>query len=1136
MRTHFAPATILALVLWLFMPGRILAQGTTVVGDGTPAICTAAALANAVAADGMITFDCGPAPVTIAGGPYAIDGDVALDGGGLVTLSGEGAHRLFHVQLGASLRLANLTLTDGSAVEGAGSILNEGALVLDTVVIRDSKTTGADSGGGAIANLGGTLTIFGSQLLANEAAFTGGALLLHEGVTVIDNSVIDGNTAQAFGAIDTTGDLTIRNTMIRGNRATAADGGGVGVVKGVALIEGSLIEGNFSGGGGGGVYSGPNYPGTTVTIRDTRIAQNEADSAFAGSLGGGIFSGARLTLERVTVEGNRSYSAGGLFQYGGEGRLTVSDATFSNNSAVHVAGGFWLNGALGHHFTNVTISANTAGDWAGGVYGVDYPAELQNVTIFGNRAQIGANLYNVRTTSTFTSTLIGDPQGGGANCGAADSAQPARSGGHNLVSDATCGLNEDSDQSGVGLLLGPLVDNGGTTQTHLPLAGSPAIDAAETACPGADQRGYVRPAGAACDAGAVEVGAAPPSPPEEEPLPPLQRPVAINYVWQGNLNQPVIQYPLSQVMIPGVVDPLLNKRRGVDATICLYRTDLDGATNPKREPYEEIIGFFADGLYEMTNGAHILRYVTITYGCRPGISRNITGTDTVVTVDTADSFAADIIWGRKLWPNAALSGYANAGSHLFMADTLMNFDPHMDALTTTNHAMAGYTLAHEWGHYMYGLRDEYPRASTPCDDEVEYQGPCANDTGVVPSIMSCQLRAVLGFTCGTWSEGVKEGYAWLNFSSAANSNQNNAHYRLYQADAWTVLSRPLSADPPEIYRQGTRALRHFFEELRAFAPASNQAPQIDLVTDPAAPTFGIPRRALQIIWRREGTQQGGGGEPALEPKLSPFHRCLTCPVAIFQRNEFLYPNPVEFRLGLERELPIANMQVIATVQAPDGSQYQAPVIGDSVGGYVAQLPYGTGGLHQVTFLFTNPDLKATFTNAGIDYAPAMGGEEPPTIETPVGVPFTVTVSTVYTVTGFQADDHADTPAGATSLTTDNEPLLGRSDRGDDVDVFTATAGVEGLLVVRVVDLTPGMRTKLTIRNDAGDLLFDGVIDDQNGAPYLFARLTLTPGTAVTIAVADAAGVPGATYQVSAGAALETQAEQGSSLFLPVVTR
>ena len=32
------------------------------------------------------------------------------------------------------------------------------------------------------------------------------------------------------------------------------------------------------------------------------------------------------------------------------------------------------------------------------------------------RAPIGANLYNVRTTLTFTSTILGNPQDGGANC------------------------------------------------------------------------------------------------------------------------------------------------------------------------------------------------------------------------------------------------------------------------------------------------------------------------------------------------------------------------------------------------------------------------------------------------------------------------------------------------------------------------------------------------------------------------------------------------------------------------------------------------------------------------------------------------------------------------------------------------
>jgi hypothetical protein len=506
MRTFSAPAAVLVLLLCLFMPGRALAQGTTVVGDGTPASCSAAALSSAIDGGGAITFNCGAEAVTIAGGPYTVAGAVTIDGGGLVTLSGENAHRHFVVTVEGSLRLANLTLAGGSAVEGGGSIHSEGALILDTVTVRNNQTTGVDSGGGAIVNLGGTLTIFGSNIDDNAAAYTGGAILQSDGVTVIEDSVIDGNRAPVFGAIDSTGDLTIRNTMLRGNQATAGDGGAVGVIAGTARIEESLIEGNFAGGGGGGVYISPNYPGTTVTIQDTRITQNEADATFAGSLGGGILSGARLTLTRVTVDGNRAYGAGGLFQYGNEGLLTVHDATFHNNTAVNVAGGLWLAGTLGHTLTNVTISENTAGDWAGGLYVADFPASLQNVTLSGNRAPLGANIYTLRTTVTITSTIIANAQGGGENCTAQDAAQSAISGGYNLDSDSSCELSTATDLPATDPLLGALADNGGTTLTHLPQPGSPAIDAAGDVCPAADQRGFARPGGARCDVGAVEVG------------------------------------------------------------------------------------------------------------------------------------------------------------------------------------------------------------------------------------------------------------------------------------------------------------------------------------------------------------------------------------------------------------------------------------------------------------------------------------------------------------------------------------------------------------------------------------------------------------------------------------------------------
>jgi hypothetical protein len=83
--------------------------------------------------------------------------------------------------------------------------------------------------------------------------------------------------------------------------------------------------------------------------------------------------------------------------------------------------------------------------------------------------------------------------------------------GFNLTNDNTCGFNNVPN-----VMLGPLANKGGPTQTHMPQPGSPAIDFVTTGCPppATDQRGGARPVdgdgagGAACDAGAVEYGAA----------------------------------------------------------------------------------------------------------------------------------------------------------------------------------------------------------------------------------------------------------------------------------------------------------------------------------------------------------------------------------------------------------------------------------------------------------------------------------------------------------------------------------------------------------------------------------------------------------------------------------------------------
>ena len=89
-----------------------------------------------------------------------------------------------------------------------------------------------------------------------------------------------------------------------------------------------------------------------------------------------------------------------------------------------------------------------------------------------------------------------------------------------MDSDGTCGFSDTGELAGAYPLLGPLQDNGGPSQTHALLQGSPAIDAGNPATPGSggsaceaiDQRGVSRPQGAACDIGAFELDPGTPIP------------------------------------------------------------------------------------------------------------------------------------------------------------------------------------------------------------------------------------------------------------------------------------------------------------------------------------------------------------------------------------------------------------------------------------------------------------------------------------------------------------------------------------------------------------------------------------------------------------------------------------------------
>jgi hypothetical protein len=172
--------------------------------------------------------------------------------------------------------------------------------------------------------------------------------------------------------------------------------------------------------------------------------------------------------------------------------------------------------------TNSTVSGNTSSSVSsppgGGVSAGS--VSLVYATVIGNTAPTAANINTpvggAPTLTSFGSVVV-LPQGGGTNC-----VGVTTSNGYNWDDDGSCGFGAGpgDHSNGGNPLLGPLANNGGPTQTRLPLSGSGLIDAVPNgACQldGAsgittDQRGFARPSpsGGACDIGAVEVQVAAP--------------------------------------------------------------------------------------------------------------------------------------------------------------------------------------------------------------------------------------------------------------------------------------------------------------------------------------------------------------------------------------------------------------------------------------------------------------------------------------------------------------------------------------------------------------------------------------------------------------------------------------------------
>jgi hypothetical protein len=247
-----------------------------VIGKGTPQSCTADAFIAAVAAGGVITFDCGPAPVTITlDRPAKIFNNtgpkIVIDGKGLVTLSGGGKTRILY-----------MNTCDEKQVWTTASCQNQDhpRLTVQNLTFVDGNSAGdaQNGGGGAIWVRGGRFKVVNSRFFRNACVdkgpdVGGGAVTVfsqYDGQPVyVVNSTFGGasgygNQGANGGALSSIGvSWSLVNSLLSYNKA-AGQGGN------------PAQAGTPGGGSGGAIYNDGNE--MTLSLCGVKMEQNRANA------------------------------------------------------------------------------------------------------------------------------------------------------------------------------------------------------------------------------------------------------------------------------------------------------------------------------------------------------------------------------------------------------------------------------------------------------------------------------------------------------------------------------------------------------------------------------------------------------------------------------------------------------------------------------------------------------------------------------------------------------------------------------------------------------------------------------------------------------------------------------------------
>ena len=432
-------------------------------------------------------------------GEFAPAGVTMVDSavqGNLAGLSGGGVHNNGFLDSDNSDITGNFVIgfifgpppsrASGISSNAGGGLFNEGeAIIQNGSLVGDPNTTDLDLIGNTAVFGGGIFNSFNSDLLVTSSSIDGNEALQGGGIwnigfaDVVDDSTVSFNTAGSFQQVN-------KQPSARASGKVDFIGGGIysenpffkgrssGNGKEQFFIEESTLEGNVAEAGGGIANAGSMHISKS-TLNDNAARQEEEN-------GCGI-----CRRQNPRAQGKDPIGVGGGLL--NAGFASIDNSTFSANQADYNGGGIYVD--FGDLFlTHVTLADNF----------IEPPQ--QPVSGAGDNPPGGGLTDFSGDTSNYEATLFANNSP--ANC--AGFSGSLNSQGQNLADDESCFLDDPGDFDLVAdAEIGPLTDNGGPTQTHMPEAESPVLDRIIGECEeNDDQRSVARPQGDGCDVGAVE--------------------------------------------------------------------------------------------------------------------------------------------------------------------------------------------------------------------------------------------------------------------------------------------------------------------------------------------------------------------------------------------------------------------------------------------------------------------------------------------------------------------------------------------------------------------------------------------------------------------------------------------------------